>query len=74
MTKTLENITPQQIAARAWILFGTPYQAILIRRMTNKLTVDQRACLVDMECIAENELMRERGYREDDTKEQTGLL
>lgn len=69
----IHDITPQRIAARAAVIFGKPYQDLHLRRMLQVLTPFQWECIIDMECLAELELLRATGQVEQQT-EGCGLL
>lgn len=69
----IKNVTPERIVARAAVVFGKPYQQLWVRRTAGTLTSAQHTCMVDMECLAELDLLRMSGEIPDQ-EPQTGLL
>ena len=61
MMCVLDVATPNQIAGRAWEMFGPTYIQIAALKMKHGgyLPPSLHACLIDMECMAENALIRE---------------
>lgn len=69
----VKDVSPQKIALRAAMMFGKPYRQLVVLQMVGSLTRNQRACMVDMECLAELDLLRATGQVVE-FEDQIGLL
>lgn len=51
---------PKDIAVRAYNLFGPLYLRLNSKRMQKILSRDELGVIIDMECVAELEIIRQR--------------